>query len=350
MKGSAPLRFLAVVVGGWIGFRLVILVPDWVREASEPEAPQASAPISEIAVEEAAPLTAKAPLIANPAPLAVLASSPNWIRSHAAPGLLRQPVGRPLGVAELITAAVHGTGDATIRPGPPPLFPRTELASAIPNPTATRSPHQSRWSGSAWLLLRGGGNGGLAPGGTLGGSQAGARFAYRVNDDPHRPLTLNARLYSPLERPRGAEIALGIDWRPFATLPVHVLAERRQRIGREGRSDFALSLYGGAERRLLAGRLRVDAYGQAGVVGIEERDLFADGQARAGIVAGRLEIGAGIWGGAQPGAARLDAGPQASARLSVLGANVRASAEWRFRVAGDASPGSGPALTIGTDF
>jgi hypothetical protein len=31
-------------------------------------------------------------------------------------------------------------------------------------------------------------------------------------------------------------------------------------------------------------------------------------------------------------------------------AGIRASAEWRFRVAGDAEPGSGPALTIGTAF
>jgi len=123
-----------------------------------------------------------------------------------------------------------------------------------------------------------------------------------------------------------------------------------QRIGREGRSDFSLSLYGGGERRLLAGRLRVEAYGQAGVVGIEERDLFADGLARASIVAGRAQVGVGIWGGAQPGAARLDAGPQASTRLSILGVDVRASAEWRLRVAGDAAPGSGPAVTLSTDF
>jgi hypothetical protein len=29
---------------------------------------------------------------------------------------------------------------------------------------------------------------------------------------------------------------------------------------------------------------------------------------------------------------------------------IRASAEWRFRVAGDAAPDSGPAVTLSTDF
>jgi hypothetical protein len=58
---------------------------------------------------------------------------------------------------------------------------------------------------------------------------------------------------------------------------------------------------------------------------------------------GPVEVGAGAWGGAQPGAARLDMGPQASFRIPVGRTGIRASAEWRFRVAGDAEPGSGPA-------
>jgi hypothetical protein len=207
----------------------------------------------------------------------------------------------------------------------------------------------SRWSGSAWLFVRDGGGGDLAPGGTLGGSQAGARLTFRINDDSRRPLALSARAYVPLDRPEGAEAAVGLDWQPLADVPLHLLAERRERIGREGRSDFALSVYGGAERRLLRG-LQVEAYGQAGVVGVEERDLFADGSMLASVRAGPVQAGAGIWGGAQPGAARLDAGPQASARLSVAGVHLRASAEWRFRIAGDAAPGSGPAFTLAAGF
>jgi methenyltetrahydromethanopterin cyclohydrolase len=34
----------------------------------------------------------------------------------------------------------------------------------------------------------------------------------------------------------------------------------------------------------------------------------------------------------------------------VRGAAIRIEAGWRFRVAGAAAPGSGPALTLATDF
>ena len=65
---------------------------------------------------------------------------------------------------------------------------------------------------------------------------------------------------------------------------------------------------------------------------------------------GAVELGVGAWGAAQPGAARLDAGPGLAYRLPLRGANVRIEADWRFRLAGDAAPGSGPALTLATDF
>lgn len=230
------------------------------------------------------------------------------------------------------------------KPGPYPPFasPVPGMAAALP---------ASRWSGSAWLFVRHeAARGGLAPGGTLGGSQAGARLAYRLNGDVRRPLAVAARLYLPLERTQGTEVALGLDWQPIASLPIHILAERRERIGREGRSDFGITLYGGGERRLLRDRLRIEAFGQAGIVGLNERDLFADGAVRASTPIGPVDIGAGAWGGAQPGAARLDVGPQASFRLAVGRTAVRASAEWRFRVAGDAAPDSGPAFTLSTGF
>lgn len=207
----------------------------------------------------------------------------------------------------------------------------------------------SPWSGSAWLLLRREeGAPTLAPGGTLGGSQAGARLLYRLNRDPSRPLAMSARVYVPLRRIEGAEAALGLDWRPSARLPLHLLAERRQAIGSEGRSAFALTLHGGHSARL--GRLRIDAYGQAGVVGLRSRDPFADGALRAAVPVGPVEAGGGIWGAAQPGAARLDAGPQLAVPLRAGRANLRLAAEYRFRLAGDAAPGSGPVLSLGAGF
>jgi hypothetical protein len=43
-------------------------------------------------------------------------------------------------------------------------------------------------------------------------------------------------------------------------------------------------------------------------------------------------------------------GPHAELRLRLGTANASLSADWRFRVAGNARPGSGPALTLATDF
>jgi hypothetical protein len=223
---------------------------------------------------------------------------------------------------------------------------------AVPWPLPAEPPapfgtgRSGRWSGSAWLLVRHDRPGpALAPGGTLGGSQTGARLLYGIGGG----LALSARAYVPLRDVRGAEAAAGLDWRPAARLPVHLLAERRQDVAGGGRSAFALSVYGGGSRSLRHG-LRLDFYGQAGIVGARSRDLFADGAARLSVPAGPVEIGGGAWGGAQPGAARLDAGPSISWRLPIAEANLRLQADWRIRLAGDAAPGSGPALTLAGDF
>ncbi|HEX8642002.1 MAG TPA: hypothetical protein VF704_12720 [Allosphingosinicella sp.] len=207
----------------------------------------------------------------------------------------------------------------------------------------------SRWSASAWLLARNdAGTGLLAPGGTLGGSQAGARLLYRLNRDSGAPLALSARFYMPTQQRSAAEAAAGLDWRPFARLPLHLLAERRQALGSEGRSAFALTLYGGHGGRI-GRRLSVDAYAQAGMVSLRSRDAFFDGSVRLGVPVGRFDLGGGAWAAAQPGARRLDLGPSISMRLPASG-GARLRADWRFRVAGDAAPGSGPAITLARDF
>ena len=103
-------------------------------------------------------------------------------------------------------------------------------------------------------------------------------------------------------------------------------------------------------------RLRGEAYGQAGYVAGAFETPFAEGQLRVdrGLFSlGRAEarLGGGVWGGAQKGASRLDAGPSATLALP-LARNVfgRVAVDWRFRVAGDAKPDSGPALTLSAGF
>jgi hypothetical protein len=200
---------------------------------------------------------------------------------------------------------------------------------------------------STWAFARRGSGRQLATAGVLGGSQVGARATYGLTDT----VAISARLYSPIERTGGAEAALGIEVQPLRGVPIRLLAERRQSLGREGRSAFSLLAHGGVSEQPLLGPLRLDAYMQAGVVGLRSRNAFADGAVRIGVpLTDDIELGVGAWGAAQPDASRLDLGPQASYRLPVLGGRARLSAEWRMRVAGDARPGSGPALTLSTDF
>lgn len=223
----------------------------------------------------------------------------------------------------------------------PPLAPGSGMAHST-----------GRLSASAWMLARSGASDdALAAGsGLLGGSQAGARLLYRVSGSAATPVSLSARMSSPLRR-SGAEAAVGVEWQPVAGLPVRLLAERRERVSGEGRSAFALLAHGGVSDSPVAAGFTLDAYAQAGVVGAHRRDLFVDGGATlVRPVAGPVAMGAGAWGGAQPGAARLDVGPRVTTVLGSGDMRVRASLDWRFRIAGRAAPASGPSLTIGTDF
>jgi hypothetical protein len=205
----------------------------------------------------------------------------------------------------------------------------------------------NRWSLSTWAFVRQGNPQQLATAGSIGGSQVGARATYALTNQ----IALSARLYSPWSKPSGAEAALGLEVQPLRTVPVRLLAERRQALWRDGRSAFAVMAHGGVSEQPVIGPVRLDAYAQAGIVGLRSRDGFVDGALRLGVpVSDDFKVGLGAWGAAQRGAARLDLGPQASYRLPVLGGGINASLEWRVRVAGDARPGSGPALTLSTDF
>jgi hypothetical protein len=214
-------------------------------------------------------------------------------------------------------------------------------------PAAAPTTASSRWTLSTWAFVRRGTGPQLATGGTLGGSQIGARATYQVGER----LALSARLYAPLNQANGAEAALGVEIEPIAAVPLRLLAERRQAVGTSGRSAFAILAHGGIAERPVLGPVRLDAYAQAGVVGVLSRDGFVDGAVRLGIpLNDRATLGVGAWAAAQPGIARVDLGPHASYRFPLVGGTARISAEWRMRIAGDARPGSGPALTLATDF
>ena len=201
-----------------------------------------------------------------------------------------------------------------------------------------------------WALLRGqqgqlSAQPSLASGGTLGGSQAGMRLFY--NFSPQIAAVL--RSSSDVGR-RGGEAALGVRVQPLRSLPVWITAERRQALGKYGggRNAFAIFAETGVYGRPLPWGFSLDGYAQAGIVNFRSRDLFADG----GFTVTRpifknFSGGFGVWGGIQPHLYRVDAGPRLTMQVR---RNLRVHFDWRQRLAGNAAPGSGPAVTLAGDF
>ena len=213
-----------------------------------------------------------------------------------------------------------------------------------------------RWSAAAWLAFRDGTTGAstasASPSPLLGGSQAGARVAYRLTGSGRTQAY--GRVVTAGRRMDGAEAALGLDWQPHPSLPLRLAMERRQQvIGADARSAFAVFAVAGVSDRALPAGWRLDGYGAAGVVGAHQRDRFAEGSLRVSrpvATWGRAHIsaGAGSWAATQPGVSRVDVGPTMTLRLD--GVAPRLSLDWRQRVAGSAAPDSGLALTLATDF
>lgn len=291
----------------------------------------------------AAALRASAPpaqLLYRPLP------APASVRVGPAPAFEPSPVDTAAGAQLLWLAGVAQT----------PL-PRT-VTARLPTPVqfaALPSAARGRWSGDAWLMLRGGSgglaaNGGPAP--AYGASQVGAVVRYRLAPDRIHSLAVYIRGAAALAAPGQQEAAIGLAARPAASVPLSAQAELR--VTRDAAGTHlrpALALVSELPPLELPAKLRAEAYVQAGYVGGDFASAFVDGQVRVErpiARIGRADVMAGgaVWGGAQRDAARLDAGPTAS----ISDGQLRAAADWRFRLAGDAQPGSGPAITLSAGF
>jgi hypothetical protein len=160
-----------------------------------------------------------------------------------------------------------------------------------------------------------------------------------------------------LAGPAETEVAAGLAARPIAGLPLSVAGEIRayaSRGHREIRSAaFAVTELPPAQ---LPFGLRGEVYAQAGYVGGRFATAFVDGQARVDthvLILGptsEVRAGGGVWGGAQKHTARLDVGPSATIGFQVGAVRSRLAIDYRWRVAGNARPKSGPALTISAGF
>jgi hypothetical protein len=338
IQQGAPLRFVATMLALWGAGRAFWLMGEPVIA---PAAASRPTPVSEN--EAASSFTSVA--------LQWLPSFPQ--KTERGPQLTvalppAAPAQAPTMSAPPIVLAMAPARDQPeiLTPTAPSPAPRLDLDQAV------RS--VSRWSGSAWVYAReGSGARSLAALGQLGGSQAGARLRWRLNPSDQLRTALYGRVSGPLEDASGAEAAFGVEWHPLPGQPVWIAAERRVALGKQGRNAWSAYAAGGIWKPGLPMGFTLDGYAQAGVVGAKRRDLFADGALRVSRPLASPkgpQLGAGVWGAAQPGVARVDVGPHARLPLSVAKQPFSISADYRIRVAGAAAPGSGVAVTLASDF
>ncbi len=316
-------------MGGWALLRVAML---WSDGATLPEAVRGVVPLPEIA--------RGAPTVASPPPVRRITGTAG-LRPHVvwpvkvSPPPIASFVPDPRRVELALLAMVRFGPVVVVDPAP------QAIAGVLPTRFAL-SP-ANRWSASGWIVARGGGGLGAAPGSQLGGSQAGIRVDRGIGGG----FAVTGRLATPLGG-RGREAALGIAWQGRS--PVRIVAEQRIAID-GGRGGPALGFSTGVSDVALPVRFRLEAYGQAGAIARGGVEGYGDGAVRVVRPIGTtLDIGIGAWGAAQRDAARLDIGPTAALRLPLATGGARLSLDWRQRIAGDARPGSGAALTIGADF
>jgi hypothetical protein len=366
-RDARALRFLLLLLGCWT---LARVAAHW-----NPAAPLAQHPAVPILAAKAgeppwAPiLRGKDEMAFRSAPVERVGRAPRVnapVASQSAPSSRADPAPwgdglnamRSAMLVRLLPPLTGGTARAAVAG---PAWVKTETLPYAGPPGAGRPYWMKRqlagWSLGSWAYLRSGSGrapqGGIAAASQLGGSQAGARLAYGFGESGR--LRAYGRVTLALAQVRQRELALGFAYAPIAHLPVDVAVEQRVAAGSEGRTALAAMVVGGVGDVALPARFRLEAYGQAGIVGARRRDGFAD----AAVVVDRevartpgssLHVGALAAGSVQPGAARVDVGPRVTLRLPEVGEGSRVALDWRQRVAGDARPDSGLALTLAADF
>ena len=218
---------------------------------------------------------------------------------------------------------------------------------------------ERRWSGDGWLMWREGGavarNGVTPP--TYGASQGGVVLRYRLAPNSAWQPTAYLRLTGAMDNSGQADSAFGFSARPIGALPVIAAVEGR--VSRFSNGSIHLRPAAMVITELtpqpLPFAMRAEIYGAAGYVGGPGATGFVDGQVRldhhlATVGPTEIRAGGGLWGGAQQGASRLDVGPAATVRVAGDHFGARLGLDWRLRVAGDAAPTSGPAVTLSAGF
>ena len=216
---------------------------------------------------------------------------------------------------------------------------------------------QPRWSADGWLMWRDDTTTPITSGNpSYGRSQLGAVARYELAPGSRQRPQAYLRGSAALQGAAEQDVAAGLSARPLAGLPLRLAAEVRASDRSNGREVRAAAfVVTELAPQQLPGGLVAEVYAQAGYVGGRDATVFVDGQARVDRSLGTagqfdLRAGAAAWGGAQDEGARIDVGPTAAMTFRVGQARGRLAADYRFRVAGDAQPASGPALTLSAGF
>ena len=354
MQRNRALRAVVVIIFGWVGLRTSFLLMSSTAEISAPltqppvRQSEATLPIIATAAHNSA--------IIPPAMMRHIVRTAK-IFSHKTKSEMRVTVTETskTNVTESPAAqqpvfAHTGAPAQTFLPMPP------RLADAPPD-SASHSHRFPNLNISAWAILRPAGSDlNLATSGQLGASQTGVRVQQPLLHIGQRlPIAFNLRVSAPLDQKLGREAGIGLETRPVKQVPVELILERRVALDRGGRNAFAVIAAGGFNDKRLVNKVNLSGYAQTGIVGFARGDGFIDSalQIERALLDRNhtdLRLGVGFWGAAQPGVARIDVGPILVIKQRLGAASLRISAEYRWRVAGQARPASGPALSIGTNF
>ncbi|WP_284124559.1 hypothetical protein [Parerythrobacter aestuarii] len=352
---------LGTILGLWLSGRVILWSPPFTSDA----AGQADAKLKRGADIE---LTAKASPATAPSDTE---ATDSFVEGYQAAGRVWKaaPASPPYQRMRDTTASPpvqdlrpHGEGGSNL-PAPSPLPPAEGVHRAAgeagdrdlfePPPTEEKS-----WRLDSWVMVREGGTVATVSAGgrpaSYGANQIGAVLRYRLGSKAS-PF-LFARASQALVDQGETDLAVGAGFKPFARVPLTPQAELRV-TETTGGTLLRPAAYVVTDLQPLAvtEEIEAEAYAQAGYVGGDFATGFIDGQVRIEREAMRMggskvRVGAGAWGGAQKGAARLDLGPTASVGARIGDVPVRLHLDYRLRLAGSAEPGSGVTVTLSTGF
>lgn len=366
-RRGQPVLFLGLLLAGWVLIRVVTWQPPWLTIPKLPltgEMMKLAGEMPEVEIDTG-PAADKASAQTAISMVSGARRSEDWSAPYTGPVSL-PPSHLVRDFASGRMAAGHNmlwmAGMAAL---PMPQAVEAAMLRQDLSPSEVTAPHvpaanrDKRWRMDAWLLLREGAAPATATGdrpAAYGASQIGAILAYRLAPGARRDPALYVRASHALVTDGETEVALGARIRPLGDLPLLAHAELRTTRSAQGTElRPATFLAGGVDDRPLPLGLVASGYAQAGVVGGEFATGFIDGAFRVDRTllkkdTASLDAGLGAWGGAQRDAERLDLGPTARIRLDIGGKPARLAADWRIRVAGNAEPASGAAITLSTGF